>query len=246
MRLSCAAAGKLGGCLERTERAARVAAGALGEKSSCIVVDRKSQRAESAFFVGQRARDQVFQILGRQRFENDEAAAREQGRVDFERRVLGGRAHEHDRPALDVRQERVLLRLVEAVDLVDEKDGAAILELAAVAGASDDLSHLLHPRQDCRHGLELEVGAGGEQAGHGGLTGPGRSPQNARVRRRSAQHSPKKARRRQCGFLADDLADRSRAHPLRQRRVRIDGTIASGIEQGSLASHGSVRSPRIG
>ena len=50
--------------------------------------------------------------------------AREERRVHFEGRILGGRADEHDRARLDVREKRVLLRLVEAVDFVDEQDGA--------------------------------------------------------------------------------------------------------------------------
>ena len=46
------------------------------------------------------------------------------GGVDLEERVLGGRADERQRPVLDRRQERVLLRLGEAVDLVEEQDRA--------------------------------------------------------------------------------------------------------------------------
>ena len=63
-----------------------------------------------------------------ERLEAEHLAAREQRRVDRERRVLGGGADQRDRARLDVGQEGVLLRLVEAVDLVDEEDGA----LAAV------------------------------------------------------------------------------------------------------------------
>src|SRR5262249_24425127 len=49
--------------------------------------------------------------------------AREQSRDDLKRRVLGGGADEDNVAALDVGQERVLLSLVEAVNLIDEKDG---------------------------------------------------------------------------------------------------------------------------
>ena len=52
----------------------------------------------------------------------EQRAPREQGRVDLEVRVLGGRADQRDQPRLDGRQQRVLLRLVEAVDLVEEED----------------------------------------------------------------------------------------------------------------------------
>jgi hypothetical protein len=43
------------------------------------------------------------------------AAARKQCGIQLERRVLGGGADEDDDAALDMRQERILLRLVEAV-----------------------------------------------------------------------------------------------------------------------------------
>src|SRR5947199_150914 len=72
-------------------------------------------------------------------------------RIDFERRVLGRRADEHDVAGFDTREEGVLLRLVEAVNLVDEHD-------RSTAGAPPDafrlghhLADLLDPRE---HGAE--------------------------------------------------------------------------------------------
>ena len=46
-----------------------------------------------------------------------QASGKERG-DDFKRRVFGGRADQCDDTVLDAVQERVLLRLVEAVDLV--------------------------------------------------------------------------------------------------------------------------------
>ena len=62
------------------------------------------------------------ELLVRERHELVDLAPREQGRVDLEVRVLGRRADQRHRPLLDRRQERVLLRLVEPVDLVQEED----------------------------------------------------------------------------------------------------------------------------
>ena len=53
-----------------------------------------------------------------------DAAAGEQGGDDLEGRIFGGRADEADGAVLDVGQEGVLLGFVEAMDLVDEEDGA--------------------------------------------------------------------------------------------------------------------------
>ena len=59
----------------------------------------------------------------RERLQHEHAGAREQRAVDLEAGVLGGGADEGDGAVLGRRQEAVLLRLVEPVDLVDEEDG---------------------------------------------------------------------------------------------------------------------------
>ena len=59
-----------------------------------------------------------------ERLQHEDLRARQQRGVHLERRVLGRRADQHDVAGLDARQEGVLLRLVEAVDLVDEDDRA--------------------------------------------------------------------------------------------------------------------------
>ena len=109
-------------------------------------------RAEPALGVGQRARAGCYDLAPRvSASEHEDARPREQRRVHLERRVLGRRADEHDRARLDVRQERVLLRLVEAVDLVDEEDrplpacaarasAAAITSLMSLMPASTALN----------------------------------------------------------------------------------------------------------
>ena len=91
-----------------------------------------------------------------ERLEDEDLAARQERGVDLERRILGGSADEGDETGLDVRQERVLLYLVEAMNLVDEQDGTAVMVLARLASAFDDLPELLdaaHHRRDV-----LEVG----------------------------------------------------------------------------------------
>ena len=75
--------------------------------------------------LGQRPLDDDPQLLLAERLEPVDAEAGEKRRVELVVRVLGGRPDEHDRPVLDVRQERVLLCLVEPMQLVDEQDGAA-------------------------------------------------------------------------------------------------------------------------
>ena len=89
--------------------------------------------------------------------EGVDAAAGEQRGDDFEGGVLGGGSDEADRAVLDVGQEGVLLGLVEAVDLIDEEDGAGA-ESRRFFGVDHDLLDLLDAGED---GGELdEAGAG--------------------------------------------------------------------------------------
>ena len=64
-------------------------------------------------------------LLGLKRQQTIDAGAREQRRDHLEGRVLRGGADQDDVALLDVGQKGVLLGFVEAVDLVDEQDGAA-------------------------------------------------------------------------------------------------------------------------
>ena len=108
-----------------------------------------------------------------------DAAAGEQRGDDLEGRILGGGADESDRPVLDVGQEGVLLGLVEAVDLIDEEDGAGA-EAGGLFGVDHDLLDLLDAGED---GGELdEGGAGGfgDNFGEGGLSDSGRTPEDHR------------------------------------------------------------------
>ena len=67
--------------------------------------------------------------------EDQHLAARQQGGVELEAGVLGRRADQGHRAVLDIGQEAVLLRAIEAVDLVHEQQGllAGLGHLAASA-----------------------------------------------------------------------------------------------------------------
>ena len=88
--------------------------------------------AEAALAVGDGAVDEHAERVVVQALEADDPGAGEERAVHLEAGVLGGGAEQGDHAALDVGQHRVLLRLVEAVDLVDEQDGA-LADAAALA-----------------------------------------------------------------------------------------------------------------
>ena len=101
---------------------------------------RKSSAAESTCAAGPHsprssARSSSTRICAcGQRLELVHPSPREQRRVDLEVRVLGRRADQGQEPLLHGRQQRVLLRLVEAVDLVQEEDRAPAAGRRAAGG----------------------------------------------------------------------------------------------------------------
>ncbi len=143
--------------------------------------------------------DDVLHELRRERLEAVELAAADERRVDLEVRVLGGGADQRDDAVLDRRQERVLLRLVEAMDLVDEEDRARRAEGARLARALDRGAHVGGAGADRRELHEAGARLGGDEARQRRLAAAGRpeeehAEQLAALDRR-AQH---RARGRRC------------------------------------------------
>ena len=107
--------------LQRVERLPRVARRGRGHEVERIVGDFDAVAFARDGSLDGAAEDR-HHLLALERRDDDDFRARQQRRVHFERRVLGRRADEDDVARLDVRQKRVLLRFVEAMDLVDEDD----------------------------------------------------------------------------------------------------------------------------
>ncbi|MNI73661.1 hypothetical protein D3C73_1296850 [compost metagenome] len=97
--------------------------------------------AKASLAIAQRT-FQCFNDVGRRyAFQHVHAATRQQRGVQLERRILGGGADEQDGAALDMRQERILLCLVETVHFVDEQHRATTFG-EALRGLGQHLAHL--------------------------------------------------------------------------------------------------------
>src|SRR2546427_969457 len=83
-------------------------------------------------------------VLRRQRLQYEHPTPRQQRLGQLEARVLGGGADQRDDAVLDPGEKGILLRLVEAVDLVAEQDRAATLVLESLLRLLDDLAHPPH------------------------------------------------------------------------------------------------------
>ena len=118
-----------------------------------------------------------------------------------------------------MRQERILLALVETVDLVDEHDG-----LAALPGKDrrllDRFADVFDTAQYGADGHELRVEGVRHEPRNGGLAGAWRAPQDATVRPpRFERHAQRLALTEQM-LLADHFAQPLRAQTLGKRHVR--------------------------
>ena len=178
-----------------------------------LVGDVERQLAEPALLVGERAVEELAQIASSpSAFEPDHLAARQERGVDLERRVLGRRADERDRARLDVRQERVLLRLVEAMDLVEEQDRALVVLGQRASRASATASRRsLTPASTADSATKPRVGARREDARQRRLAGARRPPQDHRrqhaLRRRAPRMRPGPTR---CAWPTNSSRSRGR------------------------------------
>ena len=109
---------------EGVQRVARVAAGHVDQVGTRFRVqdDAGASRSRAPGRPGP-VQDHAGLFAG-QGQELEDARARDQRADDLEIRVFGGGADQHDRAVFDVGQERILLGLVPAVDLVHEEDGS--------------------------------------------------------------------------------------------------------------------------
>jgi hypothetical protein len=164
-----------------------------------------------------------------QPLEHEDLGAGQQGPVELERGVLGGRADQRHDPLLHEGQEAILLGAVEAVDLVDEEQGA-LASGAAHARLLEGLLQVGDAGEDRRQLLEFIAGLLGQQAGDGGLAGAGRAPQDHRGQPLGLSHPADGPVGTQEVILAHDLVQLLRTQAVGERR-RLLRRQAGGGEQ---------------
>jgi len=119
--------------------------------------------------------DDLSQLLAVERLQLVHLQAGEQGRVELEVRVLGGRADQGQDSLLDSGEKRILLGLVEAMDLIEEEDRAPAGGSKPLAGSCQHLADVRHGRRDRRELLELGAGGAGHDPGERRLPRSGRT-----------------------------------------------------------------------
>ena len=202
---------------EHGEEMASVAFAAVDEMLAGVVVDGDRLATEAALRVGEGAVDEFVEVVLFERLETEERAAGEQGAGEREERVLGGCTDEDEQAFLHEREEDVLLGAAEAVNFVEEHDRALALLAETGAGALGDLAHILHAGTDGGETLERLRGRAGNELGDGGLARARRPPEDERGESVGFEEDPQRSPGCEQVPLADDVIERHRPHPRRER-----------------------------
>ena len=214
--------------------------GVVGQGDATVRPERAGQ---AALLVGQRAPDDRADVLVGQRLEPPDPHPRQERGVDLEVRVLGGRPDERDGAVLDVREERVLLGLVEAVDLVEEEDGPRAVEGEPVLGLGDRRADLGDARHDRRQRREVGADLRGEQAGEARLARARRAPQQERREVAAGDAAAQRPALADEVLLADELG-RGRAAASGPPAAAARAVAGTGLRVGRRSVAGGTAWPR--
>src|SRR5581483_3320755 len=111
------------GNFEGVQSFARIAVGQFGEVAQGCFVRLDFHVAEPAFLIGQRALQEVVKLRFRKRAQLEDLRAGNERGIDEEKGIVSGGTDKADHAAFHVREQNVLLSLVEAMDFIDEKNG---------------------------------------------------------------------------------------------------------------------------
>ena len=157
-----------------------------------------------------------------QGFQDMHSGPGKQRRVHLEGRIFGGGTDEGDGALLHMRQEGILLRLVEAMHLIHEQHRALPQPLRGLSGLHR-LAHIAHAAQDGAQGNPAPAGPLRQQLGQGGLAGTGRPPKDHGV---NAALGDQPAQRRivaQQMRLPGEVGDGRRPQPVGQGPGLVGG-----------------------
>ena len=166
-------------------------------------------------------------------FENIDFRAGEKRGDDFERGIFGCGANEEDVAGFDVREEGVLLGFVEAVDFVDEDDGAQA-GAGFFFGFGHDFFYFLDAAGDSAEGDEFAFGEAGDKARESGFAAAGRSPEEHGGEIVGFDLHAKGFAGAEEFFLADEFVESAGAHALGEG---LEGRGGFGFGEGGEEAH---------
>ena len=167
-------------------------------------------------------------------FENVDLGAGEEWRDHFEGGIFCGGTDEEDVAGFDVREEGVLLGFVEAVDFINEDDGA---EAGAgfFFGFGHDFFYFLDAAGDGAEGDEFAFGETGDEARERGFAAAGRSPEEHRTEIVGFDLDAERFAGAEELFLADEFVEGAGTHALGEG---LEGRGGLGFGEAGEETHG--------
>ncbi|MNM93562.1 hypothetical protein D3C81_1059400 [compost metagenome] len=227
--------GQVRGVFQQIEQAPAIAIGGRQQHLEAFIAEGQVAFTQTTLF-GQRAVHQLAQRGFVEAFQHIDPRTGQQSVIEFERGVFGGRADENQRAIFNVRQERILLRLVEAMHFVDEQNRAPTVLRGLLLGDFHRLTDLLYPGQHRRHRFEMRLRDFRQQSRQRGFAHARRPPENHRMQGTLLQRLAQRLAASKHVFLTDVLIQIGRAQA-RGQRLRDRGA--------AKQIHGVRLKPRI-
>ncbi len=158
--------------------------------------------------------------------------------VDGEEGIFGGGADEDDEAELDVAEEDVLLGFVEAVDFVEEEDGALAGVAEADFGFGEDFADFFDTHGAGVELDEVAVGVCGDEVGEGGFSGAGGAVEDDGGEAVGFDHSSEEFARAEDMGLAGEFVEGAGAHACGEGHGGGAAFFAGGFEE---VGHGRFR-----
>jgi len=219
--------------LEGVVGGASVAVGERGDAEEHVVGDGDFFVDEAAFLLGQGAPEEFDKLRGGVGFEDVDLGAGEKRRDHFERGIFGGGADKEDVAGFDVGKEGILLGLVEAVDFVDEDDGA-LAGPGFALGIGHDFLDFLDAGGDGAERDEFGFGEAGDEAREGGFAAAGRPPEEHGCEIVGFDLDAEGFAGAEEFFLADEFVEGAGAHAFGER---LEGRGGFGLGEGAEEAH---------
>ena len=216
--------GGQGGKLEGVEATPGVAIANFGQVCCGILVYSDLCRAQAAPGIGDGAVDEGVQVRGGQRPQFEDERAGNERAVDVEERIHRRRADQAHGAALDIRQQDILLRFVEAVDFVDEKDRACAVAREPHRGGRHDLANFGHRALHPAEAFEAGLAGARDDFREAGFPRAGRSVEHDGRKPVGFDRAAEKLAGTENMFLPDIFLQGPRPHPLGQGRVGGHGS----------------------
>jgi glutamate-5-semialdehyde dehydrogenase len=177
--------------------------------------------------------------LSGERSELENERAGNERAVDVEKGIHRGGADEPHGAAFHVGQQHVLLGFVEAVDFVDEKNGAGAVARETQGGGGHDLADFGDGAFDAAETFEAGMGGAGDDFGEAGFSGAGRTVENDGGKPVGFDGAAEQFAGAEDVFLSGVFLKNPRAHPLSQRRVG-GWLLGGGFRKEVVGGHDSV------